>query len=238
MNNFYDILSGFNSYRVWMLLVFSFLFANVNAQNNDALLWTSIEVEKEFKSKITLKTELGYRLYNNYQNIDKYYGELGIGFKFNKYFKLYGRYRFIQKEKIFDDYFASRHRVTLGTKTGFKYKKFRFNWTCKYQLKVFDDIEHNYGNTKLSSYNRNKFQVKYKASNIKLFPYISYEFFIPLHTMSEYQYTIDTQRFSIGAEYQINKQNSFKLFYMLENELQDFGYLHNNIVGLSYAYSL
>lgn len=227
-----------NFFRICMLTVLSLLFANVYAQNNDALLWTSIEVEKKFKSDITLKTEVGYRLYNNYQNIDKYYAELGISYKLNKYFRLLGQYRFVQKEKTFDHYFASRHRVSVGTKSGFKYKKFRFNWTCKYQLKVFDDIEHNYGNTKLSSYNRNKFQVKYKTSSIKLFPYISYEFYIPLHAMSEYQYAIDTQRFLVGMEYKINKKNSFKLFYMLENEQQDFGYFHNNIVGLSYAYSL
>lgn len=224
--------------RTGFLFLLFILSINVSAQYKDALIWTSVEAETTVLKNWNLRGEIAYRINNNFQSTDKVYAEAGIQYKINKYFRVSGEYRFIEKNIPEDYFYAERHRLQAKIKSGFKFSEIRFNWTGKYQLKFYDDAEHNWGNTKLTTHIRNKFQFKYKAKGKNLYPYLYYEFFIPLNALSIYQYSFDTHRMAGGLEYEINKKNSLKLYFLFEKEKNDSGDINNYIYGIGYSFKI
>jgi len=223
--------------RLSLIFLLLNLSSNVWAQYNDAALWTSLEAETTFKKNLKFRGEIGYRLNDNYQKTDKYYVETGIQYKFNKFLRLSTEYRFIQKNIREDNFYATRHRFTSEIKSGYKFAGMRFNWTGKYQFKIFDEAEHNWGNTKTISHIRNKFQLKYKIKGKTLYPYVYYEFFIPLNVMNLYQYSLESHRIAGGLEYQFNKKNSIKLYFLYEKELHEIEDINSFISGIGYSFS-
>jgi len=98
-----------------------------------------------------------------------------------------------------------------------------------------EDTEDRDGNLDNKQYLRTKFLVGVKLKDIKLTPYISYEWFYELN-----RNLVDKDRLIIGVKKKLNKRNSLSFEYMFEekfNRGKTKKDINNNIFSLSYQYT-
>ena len=108
-------------------------------------------------------------------------------------------------------------------------------WTGKYQLNMFDPAEHDWGASKNISHLRNRFQLKFNKKSTKIEPYVFYEFFVPLNVFEPHYFRTDAYRIAGGAKFDINKENSLKVFVMYEKEKKARYDIQNYIYGIAYT---
>lgn len=219
----------------FVLVVSFFLLSNLAlSQIKDACLWSSIDAKTSLFKNLQLKIEIAYRLNENVQQTEKIYAETGFEYQLNKIFSIAGKYRFIKKNLHNDHFFATRHLYGTELKTTYVVNQFEFNWTSKYQINQFDNAEHDWGNTKLTSCNRNKFSIEYRIKKAEIKIYFFYEMFVPLFSSS--YYFVNEHRTGFGLKYNLNNTNAVKLTFMFEEE-KDNDEIYNNFIG-SIAYSI
>ena len=91
------------------ILLAMLLAAAVAGQKTDYGIWYEAKAEKDIWKGLRADLEASLRTNENAGNIDKFYIEPGLRYKFNDYFNAGIYYRFIdQKEK--DERFHPRHR--------------------------------------------------------------------------------------------------------------------------------
>jgi hypothetical protein len=222
-------------FRYIFLTVLVLLSVEGESQVKDACLWSSVEMKISPIKNWKIITCFGYRLNENLTETESIFVETGIQYKLNDYFRISGEYRFMKKNIRLDNYYATRHRYTGEFKTEFPFRQFEIDIALKYQLNQYDAIEHDWGNTKIISRNRDKITLSYKFDKIRLKPFIFHEVFIPLFSTSDY--TIDSQRTGGGIEYSIQKKHSLKVMYFVESEKSNSSRYLNYITFLGYGYN-
>jgi hypothetical protein len=208
------------------------IFATVSyAQINDAGLWINIGIEKKITQAWSLEYEHSTRLNENISEAGSIINEIGVNYRLNKQSQLSLFYRLnIQRQlnnmyvPVNRFYLDFSHRIKPGTIviTG----RLRFQHQQKNSL--FYDFDGSTTNTV-----RPKISLKYPVANFS--PYLSGEVYVPIFH-NEYK-PIDKIRVEAGLEYDISKQQSVDLGYLIQREFFENNPKTDFIIQLGYSFS-
>ena len=226
---------------------------------DDTGMWMSASVTKKLSSKWSADAEIEYRMRDNISQTDRMSVGLGVGYKLMKGIKIGADYTLIEDYKDagntvalldFSDnasqynvpsytYWQQRHRFNMSVTGSLKLSKrwdvsLRERW--QYTYRPSEDIYGTYNGQrrviktvdgKGENILRSRLTVSYDIKKSPIQPYVSCEVFTTDR--------IEKMRYMAGAEYDITKQHSVKLYYMYQKETGNDG---NSLqaIGIDYGY--
>ena len=244
-----------------LILILLALLPLVSMAQTDAGLWTSVGIDKKISKKLSFGLEGEFRSRNDFKTADRWSVGLDATWKFNKKFRVAAGYVLLndnRKEKISynnDDptsanyynnwrpsYWTVRHRVYAGfglsTDVGRWSFSLRERWQYTYRPEKtttrydFDTAkwEDTTVNGKAGSVLRSRVQAEYDIPACTWTPYASVELYNA--------WSVDKVRYTIGADWKINKKNSFGIYYRFQDYRgsSDDGDTDMNIIGLGYNF--
>lgn len=182
---------------------------------------TRTEVKLSFKPLDNLTMSLNPEIrWNESFGVSKYMLESGASFKPLKGLALGGSYRFIinPRETKATEYL---HRFALYASYKKKIERFEPSLRIKY-TNYTEDLS-------LGEFLRYRVKLEYDIKGSKITPMVSAEAF---HYLSGNE--IYKMRYSLGAEYKINKKSSIGLGYMLDYYMTE--YYNKHIIKVGYKY--
>jgi hypothetical protein len=219
---------------VFLALAAGFFFSlPLNAQVNDAGLWTSVKLETKVVKDLTASIIQEFRFYENITELGAYYTEAGLEYKINKHFQIEANYRFTQKRKV-ENYYSTRHRFSVDLKYSKKFKPFELKYRIRFQNQ-YADIGRSEDGGVPEYYLRNKLSLQWDLKKAYT-PYVSVELFSPLNYPR--MYAFDNIRSMAGIEYAFTKHHKIDVYYMIHKEVnvsQPFTYY---VFGIGYIYRL
>ncbi len=207
--------------------------------SNDAGSWITFSLQHPVSKKLTLVIDEELRLKENYQRINLFYTNLGVDYKLNSFIKISPTYRAIQKRRL-DGSFSYRHRLMLDVIFKKKFEKFTISERVRYQSEVGDYYTSEKGKL-VEQFLRLKTDLKLTSLK-KISPYISCEVRYQIRDPKGKGPLTDNGfhriRNVIGAEYQIKKNQSVNLYYLIQSE-----YLISDpetiyILGIAYSLTI
>jgi len=190
----------------------------------DFQLWLDAGLNYKLNRRFDLSFEAAYRRDNNLADINENYVELQLKTDPFKFLDFSGGYRL---SGWFDQFLVNR--LFAYARFSAKADRFRFQYRLRY------DYNFNQSLPELPRNIRNKVKVEYKTKKFPLDPYLSYELF---YRTNQQDQKFSQQRFDIGLRYSINKNNSLKVYYRFQQQLNAVAPEQNFILGISYSYDL
>jgi hypothetical protein len=216
-----------------LILIYAFLlFSLVSfSQVKDAGLWMNINIEKKITQSWALNYEHSTRFNENISELGSMINEIGVSYRLNKMSRFSMFYRCNLQRQLNNMYIpVSRfyvdfsHRLKPGTLLIIG--RLRFQHQQKNSL--FYDFDGSTANTI-----RPKITLKYPVE--KFSAYISAEVYVPVFY---YEYKpIDKIRIETGLEYEITKQQSVDLGYLIQREFFENNPKTDFIIQLGYKFS-
>ena len=203
-------------------------------QTPDYGIWYEAKADKKIWKGLRADFEASIRTNENASNIEKFYFEPGLRYKFNDYLNAGVYYRLIeQKEK--DGNYHARHRWFAQMKaTAPTVARFTFAVRYRIQQQVRTYIE-DPGDEDAQWYQRVRLELDYDIKGIPLRPYVNAEMHMQLFDPNEY--TVDKWRTMFGVEYTLNKKHTFGLEYIY-NDSRVTKPPYENLLGVTYSVSL
>lgn len=187
--------------------------------------WFDADFSTEIAKDLEFSLSPEIRFKDNFE-LNEYFLQTGMEYKFSKYFKLGAGYRFGYNING-DDEHKSFGRFHVDAKTGFKWK----NFNPKFRLR-FTNADDFADENEATNYLRYKLELEYKIKKLNLEPYLLNEWY---HDLEAKEFS--KSRFEGGLKYKINKHHKIGAYYRVNNYLnrtKD----NRNILGLSYKFSL
>jgi len=216
-------------------VLFALLLSAVAAgQKTDYGIWYEVSASKSIWKGLKADMEASVRTNENARNIEKFYFEPGLKYKFNDYFTAGVYYRFIdQKEK--DDKYYPRHRWFIQMKvTAPSVARFTLSARYRIQQQFKTYIEDPEDEDPLL-YQRVRLELDYDVRGIPLKPYINAEMHLQLSNPNEI--VADKWRSIVGIEYTLNKKHTFGLEYIY-NDSRVTKPPYENLLGITYSVKL
>lgn len=198
------------------------------AQTKDFGIWSQVTIEKKFTPRFAINLTECIRQNDNATRINTHYTHLGVDYKIAKNSNLIFGYRNAQKFS-FDEKTTFRQRFQLDFVYKFKLNKLKIELQERFQMQ-FDNISRSEKGSIPEFYFRTRATLSYDLEK-RITPYCSAEIFL-----NQYKY-IDNLRFRVGFSYEFNKKNSVKLYYMLDQDVQQKNPQGLYALGFAYKYS-
>lgn len=216
------------------LLLVLLIAASAAGQKTDYGIWYEASASKDIRKGLRADLEASIRTNENAGNIDKFYIEPGLRYRFNDYFSAGIYYRFIdQIEK--DDRYHPRHRWFVQLK-GTAPSVARFTFSVRYRLQQqFRTYIEDPGDEDPEWYQRVRLELDYDVKGIPLRPYINAEMHTQLFSPNEY--VADKWRSMAGIEYTLNKRHTFGIEYIY-NDSRVSKPPFENLLGVTYSVKL
>jgi len=221
--------------KSYIILLAAFLLpALVSGQKTDYGIWYEAKAEKNIWRGLRADLEASVRTNENAGNIEKFYFEPGLRYKFNDWFNAGVYYRLIeQKEK--DYKFHARHRWFLQMK-GTAPSVARFTFAARYRIQQqFKTYIEDPEDEEPQWYQRVRLELDYDIRGVPLKPYINVEMHNGLFNPNEI--IADKWRSMIGVEYTLNKKHTFGLEYIY-NDSRVTKPPYENLLGVTYSVKL
>ena len=216
---------------VFLLLITSH-FQYLKAQNEDFGSWTGIEIRKKFSQRLSASFAEEFRWKENVTQLDNLFSEAGIDYKLSKYLKISANYRFNQKQKR-DQSFDTGHRLSSDFRFQNKIKAIIFNYRMRVQSQVNDYYSSETG--KFPDYNlRHKFSLQWDLDN-RISPFAATELFYPINQIRNNK--LSRLRLITGIDYEINKESSMSINYLIQKETFVKNPLTEHVIQLNYQFS-
>lgn len=196
-------------------------------QEQDAQFWSSVGVSKSITDDFKISFAQNLRFRENVSIMDKTFTELGAGYKLPAGFKVSFAYRY---NKVNVPEYAglhTNHRINFDVAYKKSFEQVTLGFRTRYQSK-FDHMKDSN-----ADYNRNKFSVKYEATE-ELEPYVFTDLFIRLNGFNEF----NRYRIGFGSSYALSEILELKAFYFLENRITSTPNEQNHIFGLELGIDL
>ena len=203
-------------------------------QDTDYGIWYEASASKDIWKDLRFDLEASIRTNENARNIEKFYIEPGLRYKFNDYFTAGVYYRFIdQKEK--DDKYHPRHRWFFQMK-GTAPSVARFTFSVRYRIQQqFKTYIEDPEDEEAQWYQRVRFELEYDVKGIPIKPYINAEMHTQLFSPNEYP--ADKWRSMVGIEYTFHKRHTVGLEYIY-NDSRVTKPPYENLLGITYSVKL
>ncbi|MGV3631637.1 MAG: DUF2490 domain-containing protein [Bacteroidota bacterium] len=197
-------------------------------QQEDFGIWTAISLEKKINPRWEISLTESVRLNENATALNQHYSHLSGTYKVSKTFSLTVAYRNSQRFN-FDETIDYRHRMQLEA----AYKRKLGQWGIELQERFqirYDNIHRESGWEAPQIYYRTRLTLDYDLDS-RVKPFASAELFI---NQSLY---LDNIRLRAGFTYDFNKRNSVRLYYMIDQDLQENDPLRLYALCLGYKFS-
>jgi hypothetical protein len=221
-----------NNFRKYLLIFFLFIMGiKAFPQNNDAGLWLSANIEKNFNQYLGISFSEELRLMENISEASTIFSDIGFEYRYNKHLKASAHYRFLNDRRL-DDSYASKNRFYFDISYRQKIKPFAFllRERLQSQFVEFNSSQENnpelYSRTKATV----KLDLKYKVS-----PYLSTELFNPINNPAAR--FVDKARYCAGFEYLFSPRQMLDLNYMIQKSYTDVPG-NDFIIGMGYYLTL
>lgn len=218
------------TFRSWLVLVFFLLSLYSFAQTQkDAIVWTTLSLEKKFTKRLSLNLINQISINQNIKELGSSFIDFGIQCKLNSYIAIGGNYRFIKLRNL-DNQYDNLQRFYLdliGSKGfGSCFLQFRSRFQSQlYGLNIFDTYKPN------KYFLRNKLSIRYSIDS-KNSLNTSIEQFYRLNSLFKTQFI----RTTVGYSYKFNLHHRLDMAF-----IQQFGINSKNrrmlfIYSLGYGY--
>jgi hypothetical protein len=214
-------------FLIFLLLLGSKAFPQVN----DAGLWLSANVQKDFNPSWSLGFSEELRLMENISEAATIFSDLGLEYRFNKHLKASVHYRFLNDRRL-DDSYESWQRLYMDVSYRQKFKPFVFSIRerLQSQFEKFASAEEN----STQYYSRTRLNLKLDL-NRKVSPYLGAELFHPFHDPASRFF--DKARYSAGFEFSVTSRQMIDLNYMIQLHRHT-APANDYIIGLGYFLTL
>lgn len=222
----------FSVFAVFVILL-AFCMPVMQAQQKDFQLWPSANIDLALSDNLKAMLEEEVRLKENSTQMERQINDVGVGYKFSKFFRASLFYRIEANWKNPDDYrwrqgfyadLALKHeisRFTLGYRLRLQSSRIEFNSTENYLLSNF--------------INRHKFSLSYNIKGLPFTPFMEEEFF--LNSISQ-QMEMAGNRTWFGLSYAPGKLHEFSIKYGIDQERLVPDPLTSFILALNYKLNL
>lgn len=217
----------------YILLVSLFILKGhpLLAQQEDAGLWSSFGIEKEFDKDLAVSLSQELRFNENISELGTAFTELGVSKGFGKGFKAGISYRLIQKRQV-DDYYQWRHRILFDLSYRYKIQKVSLSLRQRY-TRQYNQVNYDAEASIPVQYFRTRLKADYKI-NKKTSAFLSGELFYELQNSNNL--AIDNSRYIAGIEYTYKKKHIFEISYIIDKELYVSNPLTNYVFGIGYKF--
>jgi len=184
--------------RSFQIFLLFFLGFNLTAQNQkDALIWTTVSMEKKFNKRLSLNLINQTAINQNVKEVGSSFLDIGLQYKLSNYFAIGGNYRFIKLRNL-DNNYDNLQRFYLDLIGSKGLGGFYFQFRTRFQDQL-------YGSNLLDTYQPNKYYIRNKLSvrysiNSKNSFNTSVEQFYRLNSVFQTQFI----RTSVGYSYKFN----------------------------------
>ncbi|CAG0971068.1 hypothetical protein FLAV_01241 [Flavobacteriales bacterium] len=205
---------------------------NVYAQNSkDAVLWSSLGIEKKINERINAELEQQFRFIENYSYLNNAFTELSVSYKLTKEFKLAGSYRLSNRFNERVGHYM-RNRYSIDASYRYKIKKMAFTFRTRFQ-----NTSDNRGDRENAIYSRNKIAFAYSVNNY-INPSIYADFYSPLNLGSDAAGIIDRYRLGISNELKASKKISVSSAFIFQKSVGVSNPPKDYIVSIGLYYKL
>lgn len=223
----------------------------------------------DFSAKLPANLSVGagveYRSADWFNHTGQWSAEASVGYKPIKFLKLGAGYKFIQerndagasskKGKRYDEYWDSKHRVSISATGSLKVWKFELSLRERYQYTyrpghIIPYIDPEDGNrnidAKSSHILRSRLQAEFKPRKKSPWkPFVNFELYSMLRSVNHDDPDkttgakfYDKWRLAAGTEFKINKHNSLELFYRYSRSVDVDENDAPHTIALVYSFSL
>lgn len=186
---------------------------------SDAGMWNTFSVKYNFAKKTYLAIDQELRIRDNYNRLNLFYTNIGIGQKFGKALKVELTYRSIQKY-LDDNTFSYRHRLMTDFILKKKFGTIVSVSRLRHQIEVKDFYTSRDGRYP-EQYFRFKTEIKYDNGS-RLTPYVNteirYQISLPRGNGPYENNSIHRIRYSAGFDYAFSETFSAGIYYLIQNE--------------------
>lgn len=188
-----------------------------------------LTVNKKLSKRVSIDLQEEWRTRDDFSKIERFSSTLGLNYKLNNTFDLGAGYNLInfhnELTSVVHKDWEVRHRWFIditGKKDVNKWEfSLRERFQQTYRMGVGEQYDKNRPSLKMMLLSQ--IQAVYKL-NDKWTPYFSAEVFDPLNNPSNND--VEKLRFTLGANYKLNKHSSLNVFYRFDDFLDahEFGY--------------
>jgi len=198
---------------LWLLLLL--VPAQISfAQDDDFGLWFSATTELKLAKKLDFDFDINLRTFDNSSRIEEAFFDIGLTYKFNKYFSAAASYRFTEfNEK--NDTFYPRHKWFADLRGKMPVGDFDVSARLRFEQR-FKTYYKDENDKEPQEHLRIKPKILYDIPSFPLNPYIASELFFPV--FNEDKKNLDKVRFIAGFEYNFTKKQSVELDYTFERD--------------------
>ena len=182
-------------------------------------LWSGIELKKKITSKIKLELGQQIRMKDHWSKFHKTFTNISLSYEGISIIELSGGYRYL----IYED--KEKYRLNFDSKIEINTK---YSPSFRIRLEQESDLDKNPEELVV----RNKLSFSDPISKRSI-PYVSYEIF---HSLDNGIFSYNQFRIGFGFKYEFIKNQSIKLFYTYEKNLEKKEIVNTNICGLKYGY--
>lgn len=215
-----------------LFTIYLFVSSLAFSQLQDVGVWTGLKVSQKIDKKARIAFSQGFRFDDNVSNLANMYSQIKGGYNITDFLKLSMAYRWAQKKAWRDD-LKIENRYQFDLRYKYKKKDLAIKNRVRFQSK--------YANYRTSEYGyisktviRNETVIEYRVTK-KITPYASVELFQPVN--SDFN-TINKLRYQVGSSFDITKNISGELFFLLQKEVNRTTPLTSYITGISLSYDL
>lgn len=202
------------------------------SQTNDAGLWTSISLEKNWTKKIQTEVDFESRYIQNISLLETAFIDVGTRYEFSDFFRAAGTYRF--GTDVTDDYeYRLRQRLTLDLYALWEIGKLDMDYRTRFQFNRRETFEREGGQLYNRSW-RHKFSADHKLLK-KVRMDESFELFL---SEEDRGFILSDFRITLALKYKINKRQDLKLGYLFQSQLQDTDPLREFVLQIGYSIEL
>ena len=209
-------------YVLLALLHTAFVFS----QDSETSYRTAFSLEKKITKKFSIELTPEVRYDQNFE-FSSYLIKTSLDYKFNKWLSAGAQYRLkgLQSDTDEGSEIDYSNRFAFDATTKIKIDRF----TPKFRLQFSNYSDFDNETEDKTNYLRYRFGTDYSIKGSKITPYASIEFFQKMSNG-----LISKTRYSLGAEYKLNKHNALEIGYALDQKHKKEE--NNNIVELNYKY--
>lgn len=199
------------------LLFLSFTLTGISfSQDSDFGVWAGVNAGHKLLKKLDAEISVGLRTSNSSSQVEQYYFEGGLQYKFSKNVSLSGAYKLLERRESDSKYYP-RHKLYLDLKGTLPAGSFSFSGrariqrTSKTYIEDDEDLNANY-------IGRLKIQASYNFKSLPIKPYVYGESFSPV--FSDSGFNISKYRLSAGTQLKITRIISLNTEYIFQRDFK------------------
>jgi hypothetical protein len=213
-----------------LLIAVMMLSSHLFAQDSKFGIWYCADADKKIITGLKAEVAGALRTDNNGSDIESFYLEGGLNYKFSKFISASAFYRCIDRKENNGNFYF-RHRIYADVKGTLPMGRFtaslryRFQEQKKTYINSIDDEDATF-------YNRFKFELDYNIPKIALTPSVFMEYSGQAFTSNDIMF--EKRRSGCGLSYNITKKQAVSLDYIyLSSKVSNPAYF--NVLSLNYS---